>query len=67
MLEDGKISNRQAVILVVTTISPTAILFLPTIIYNIQGSQAGQLVIGNSGCSNRHCYGIYYNKSGTYV
>jgi len=33
MLEDGKISNRQAILLVIVTIFPTAILFLPTFIY----------------------------------
>lgn len=33
MLEDGRISNKQAILLMIMTIAPTAILFLPTMIY----------------------------------
>ncbi len=33
MLEDGRISNRQAVLLIVSTILPTSIMLLPAIIY----------------------------------
>jgi len=32
MLEDGIISNRQAVLLIVSTILPTSIMFLPAMI-----------------------------------
>ncbi|MCL5290163.1 MAG: GerAB/ArcD/ProY family transporter [Bacillota bacterium] len=33
MLEDGRISNRQAVFLIVSTILPTSIIYIPAIIY----------------------------------
>lgn len=45
MLEDGKISNKQAVFLVVLTILPTSIVFLPAMIYGEAKQDAWMSVI----------------------
>ncbi|MFZ5652326.1 MAG: GerAB/ArcD/ProY family transporter [Bacillota bacterium] len=45
MLEDGRISNRQAVLLIVSTILPTSIMFLPAMIYKEAAQDSWMSVI----------------------
>lgn len=45
MLEDGRISNRQAVLLIVSTILPTSVMFLPAIIYKEAAQDSWMSVI----------------------
>jgi len=45
VLEDGKISNRQAVLLIVSTILPTSIMFLPAMIYKEAAQDSWMSVI----------------------
>lgn len=45
MLEDGRISSRQAVLLIVSTILPTSIMFLPAMIYKVAAQDSWMSVI----------------------